>query len=129
MKKFLMFVFPVAALLLELLPRGVEMRFGNPDGAPWVYYYSYFSLLPVGYAKTAPFLTGVMTVVLIALLAVAMFRAPRGLRIALAAHSAATALMSALALIWNIVPIAVVICCILLAQAVLSWRYVRAGNW
>lgn len=69
-KKLRYLIFPAAALILELLPYGAVCNFANPEGEAWRSTYSYFDLLPFGYANFAPFLTAVTSCVLTVLLAV-----------------------------------------------------------
>ena len=66
-KRFLLLIFPVITLILELLPVSAVLRFANPEGEPWVRKYSYFDLTPFGYANFGPFITAVLTCVLIVL--------------------------------------------------------------
>ena len=69
MKKFWPLTFPVIALLLELLPNGVTMRFAAPPGEPpFLTHTSYFDLLPMGYANVTPMFTAVLTIVLLILM-------------------------------------------------------------
>lgn len=82
-KKILLSVFSLTTLILELLPNGVVLRFANPDGEPWVRTYSYFSLLPFGYANFGPLITAILTCVLLILVAIGWFKFSRGLNIAL----------------------------------------------
>ena len=70
-------VLPMAALLLELLPWGAVCCFANPDGAPWRKTFSYFCLVPFGYANVGPFLTAVLTVGVLVLLAVFLLTGKR----------------------------------------------------
>ena len=57
----------LAALLLELLPWGVQMRFMAPPGEePFFTQTSYFDLTPFGYGNFAPLLTALLTCVLAA---------------------------------------------------------------
>ncbi len=70
---------PVLALILELLPWGVVMRFANPDGDPWILKTSYFSLLPFGYANVGPLFTAVLTCGLLILLAFCLAKENRAL--------------------------------------------------
>ena len=74
---------PIAAFVLELFPNGVVLRFWNPEGEPWVRTYNYFSLLPFGYANFGPFLTAVLTCVLLALVVIHLFKPRKGLNIAI----------------------------------------------
>lgn len=56
-------VLMAVALVLEALPFGVAMVFAAGPTERIVETYSYFSLLPLGYANVAPMLTGIMTAV------------------------------------------------------------------
>lgn len=67
-KRLLLLIMPVVALVLELLPVSAVLRFANPEGEPWVSKFSYFDLTPFGYANFGPFITGILTCVLIVLL-------------------------------------------------------------
>ena len=123
-KRILRLLFPLTALALELLPKGAVLRFGNPDGAPWMGYYSYFSLIPFGYANFGPLLTAVLTVVLLAILAIAVFRPGRGLLLTAAILAVLGTLTSFLPLMFGIENYTAIGACIsaaLLAEAVLCW--------
>ena len=66
MKKRALFLIPaLAALILEILPYGAVCNFANIEGEPWRITFSYFSLTPYGYANFGPFLTAVLTCMLI----------------------------------------------------------------
>jgi len=67
MKKKMIFAFlsSLAALILEMTPWGAVLRFGQPDGDPIRKTYSYFSLVPYGYANFFPLLTAIVTVLLV----------------------------------------------------------------
>ena len=67
-KRFWLLLLPVVTLILEILPFGAVCNFANPNGAPYRYTYSYFSLTPFGYANSAPFLTALLTCVMLLLL-------------------------------------------------------------
>ena len=117
-KKILMLFLPIAALILELLPNGVVLRFGNPDGDPWVYTYNYFDLTPFGYANFGPFITAILTCVLIVLVIIGLFKYCRGLNIALmnvSGFATATAFLPLMFGVKYITPIGVVIGCVLAA--------------
>jgi len=68
MKKALTLLFPVAAFVLELLPIGVVLHFGQPDGESIPSYFSHFDLTPYGYANFGPFLTAILTCLLLAVI-------------------------------------------------------------
>ena len=64
-KKFIPLIFLVLVLILEILPYGAVCNFANPEGEPWRETYSYFNLLPFGYANFGPFITAVLTCVMV----------------------------------------------------------------
>ncbi len=66
-KKILLILFPLAALILALQPNGVVMFFGNPDGEPFRSTCSYFDPLAYGYANFGPLLTAILVCILLAL--------------------------------------------------------------
>jgi hypothetical protein len=69
-KRWLYLLFPMIALVLELLPYGAVCNFGNPEGEPWRVTYSYFSMIPFGYANFAPLVTALLTCAVLVLLLV-----------------------------------------------------------
>lgn len=72
--RFLLLVCPVTSLILELLPWGAVLNFGQPDGEPIRQTYSYFSLTPFGYANFGPLITAVLSCVLLVLSIAAVIR-------------------------------------------------------
>lgn len=62
------------ALVLEILPIGSVMVFAPSPDERVTRIYSYFSLLPVGYAMVTPMLTGILTIVIIVLGVIAVFK-------------------------------------------------------
>ena len=72
--RFLSLVCPVTSLILELLPWGAVLNFGQPDGEPIRQTYSYFSLTPFGYANFGPLITAVLSCVLLVLSITAAIR-------------------------------------------------------
>ena len=82
-KKFLLIMVPIAALILELLPNGVILRFANPEGEPWVKTYSHFNMTPFGYANFGPLIAAVLTCVLLLLAVIYFFKPRKGLNIAI----------------------------------------------
>ena len=82
-KKSLFVVLPLATLILELLPNGVVLNFANPEGEPWRRTYSYFSLTPFGYANFGPFITAILTCVLLVLVVIYLFKPRKELNTAI----------------------------------------------
>ncbi len=67
MKKKMIFAFlsSLVALALEITPWGAVLRFAQPEGDPVRKTYSYFSLVPYGYANFFPLLTAIVTTLLV----------------------------------------------------------------
>jgi len=69
MKKRFFYLLPaLVALILELLPYGAVCNFALDGGETVRKTFSYFDLVPFGYANFAPFLTALATLVIIGLL-------------------------------------------------------------
>ena len=62
-----------ATLIIEILPYGAVCNFANPDGGPWRQTFSYFSLVPFGYANFAPFIVALLTCALFCFLLIGIF--------------------------------------------------------
>ncbi|MBQ6292975.1 MAG: hypothetical protein IJK77_03760 [Lachnospiraceae bacterium] len=62
------------ALVLEILPIGAVMVFATSPTERTIEVLSYFSMLPVGYANVFPMITGVLTIVIILLGVIALFK-------------------------------------------------------
>ena len=65
MKKFSLLICPLVVLILELLPFGAVLNFANPEGESFRETFSYFSLTPFGYANFGPFITAILSCVLL----------------------------------------------------------------
>ena len=77
-KRLLYLILPIVTLILEILPYGAVCNFANPKGEPWRKTFSYFDLIPFGYANFAPFLTALATcAILIVLFAYLFIEKPR----------------------------------------------------
>ncbi len=66
-RKYICLIVIIAVVILELLPYGAVLNFGRPpeEGGVWRETFSYFSLTPFGYANFAPFITAVLSVVIL----------------------------------------------------------------
>ncbi len=73
-KNILLLVLPIIAVVLECLPYGAVLNFANPEGASFRQTYSYFSLTPFGYANFSPFITAVLTCVILILTVFFIFK-------------------------------------------------------
>ena len=72
-KKIIMLCIITATLIMEILPYGAVCNFANPDGGPWRQTFSYFSLVPFGYANFAPFIVALLTCALFCFLLIGIF--------------------------------------------------------
>jgi len=65
----------LAVIVLEILPFGAVLNFAAPPGSSMTtrYTYSYFDLLPFGYANFGPLLTAVLSVAILILTIVSLF--------------------------------------------------------
>ncbi len=72
-RRVLYILLPVLTLILELLPYGAVCNFAAGPGETIRRTYSYFDLVPFGYANFSPLLTAITTCVILALLAVYLF--------------------------------------------------------
>ena len=72
-KRLIHLIFPALTLILEILPYGAVCNFANPEGEPWRETFSYFSLVPFGYANFAPFLTAILTCIIFGVTALYCF--------------------------------------------------------
>ena len=95
-KKMITLALLLSALVLEILPYGAVCNFGNPEGEPWRVTYSYFSMMPFGYANLGPLITAILTCVLLFLVVIYLFKPRKGLNTAIlnvAGFATATSLL------------------------------------
>lgn len=88
------------ALILEILPIGAVMVFATSPTEHTIEICSYFSLLPVGYANITPMLTGILTVVIILLGVIVLFKFDKAPKFRKAAF-----ICSIVSLLFSIVPL------------------------
>ena len=72
-KRLLYLLFPAVALILEILPYGAVCNFAVSPEKVQRKTFSYFSLVPYGYANFTPFITALITCAVFALLLVYCF--------------------------------------------------------
>lgn len=95
--RVLFLILCLCSLVLEALPLGAVCRFATPDET-FVETFSYFSLVPYGYANFGPFITAVLTC-LLTVFAVILFKAA-GKKIL-----GATKILSAFSIITSFLPL------------------------
>lgn len=84
---------PLVTLVLEILPYGAVCNFAT-ETKQIRELYSYFDLTPYGYSNFAPFITALLTCIILALLAVWCFTGKRQLMTAAKALLAVGAVLS-----------------------------------
>lgn len=89
-----------AALVLEILPIGSVMVFAPSPDERVTRVYSYFSLLPVGYANVTPMLTGLLTIAIIVLGVIAVFSFDRSSKLRKVVF-----ICSAISFLFSIIPL------------------------
>ena len=76
-KRFSYLIAPAITLILELLPYGAVCNFAQPAADGTIGHtralYSYFNMLPFGYANFAPLMTAILSCVILLLLLVHCF--------------------------------------------------------
>ena len=71
--KFIVLCILLCTLVLEALPYGAVCNFWNPEESePFRSTYSYFSLIPYGYANFSPLITAILTCVLLLILLISI---------------------------------------------------------
>lgn len=69
-KRFWCLIFPIITLVLEILPYGAVCIFATSPTEKVKETFSYFDMIPFGYANFAPFITAMLTCVIFLLLIV-----------------------------------------------------------
>lgn len=82
-KKWVAILLPIIAIILELLPYGAVLNFAPGPGETLRKTYSYFSLMPFGYANFGPFMTALLTCIILLLAVILLFRDGKGIKKAL----------------------------------------------
>jgi len=73
-KRFMYLILPIITLILEILPYGAVLNFANPEGEPFRESFSYFSMIPFGYANFAPLITAILTCIIFMMLVLFCFK-------------------------------------------------------
>lgn len=74
MKNMKLILLPVVTLFLEMLPYGAVLIFASAPTDSVRKTFSYFSLIPFGYANFAPLLTAILTCVILVLAIISIKR-------------------------------------------------------
>ena len=76
-KRFLYLLLPIITLILEILPYGAVCVFASSPTDVVINTYSYFSMVPFGYANFSPLLTAFLTCTVLVLLTVYFIKGNR----------------------------------------------------
>lgn len=93
-RKIAMTILSVLTLILEILPYGAVCVFMDDGGIEIRRTFSYFSLVPYGYANFSPLITAVFSCVILVLCVILCFRKSQRLSKALATLSGLAAVIS-----------------------------------
>lgn len=93
-RKIVMTVLSVLTVILEILPYGAVCVFMDDGGIEIRRTYSYFSLIPYGYADFSPLITALLSCVILVLCIILCFRKSKKLNKALATLSGLAAVIS-----------------------------------
>lgn len=119
---------PLLTLILELLPWGVVMYFSNPIGDHYRKVFSYFSLVPFGYANVGPFFTALATCVLLVLLILYAIKGKRPVLLAALVVSCVAFLVSLTAMLYGVTVVGVLITATLVVSSVLLILNVKKSH-
>lgn len=78
-KRSLYLILPIITIILEILPYGAVCNFANPEGKPWRKTFSYFDIIPFGYANFAPLITALISCFVLVLFVVYCFTGKQSL--------------------------------------------------
>ena len=73
-EKVFLIILPIIAISLELLPSGTVLIFAPSATDRIIETFSYFSLVPFGYANFGPFITAIITCVVLLLAIVSLIK-------------------------------------------------------
>ncbi|MBO4983519.1 MAG: hypothetical protein J6D23_05625 [Clostridia bacterium] len=96
-KKIVSLSMLTVALILEIIPYGVRLKWADFYVERYTSH-SYFSLIPWGYGDIGPFLCGILTIALMAMLTIALFiKEKKG-------YSLAIVIINLIAVIMSLIP-------------------------
>ena len=73
-RNYTLLILPLLTLILQILPYGAVLDFANPEGGSIRKTYSYFSLVPFGYANFGPLITAALTSALMVMTVILVFK-------------------------------------------------------
>ena len=121
--RFLPLICPVVALIAEISPHGAVLNFWNPEGEPFRQTFSYFDLTPFGYANFAPFITAIITCVILIMTVIFAVKPKKTAAKRIAVLSLITSAISLMPLVYGtsfFSPVGVVISAALIINAAIN---------
>ena len=102
-RKYICLIIITAVVILELLPYGAVLNFARPpeEGGAFRETFSYFSLTPFGYANFAPFVTAVLSVMILLHIVVALIGKTKNLWKGIRLESAITSIISFMPILYG----------------------------
>ena len=100
-KKLIMLCTTLIALVLEILPYGAVCNFALDEGKSLRQTFSYFDLIPFGYANFAPFIVALLTCALMIMIVVSLVK-KKSLRTQILAVSAIATVLSLAPLLYGV---------------------------
>ncbi len=123
-KKLVLILLLLIAVVLEALPNGTVMYFGNPEGDPFKSTCSYFDPIHWGYADFAPNLVAVLTCALLVLAILYLFVEKARLHSAILTLALFTFLLSLVPFFFSSTHISTAVSLLLAAVIVLNIRII-----
>lgn len=133
-RSIILVLLPLITVVLEFLPYGVGLNFVVQEANEFItieHLYSYFDFLPVGYANVGPFLAAILTVVLLILSVIFIFKGSAKLLKTIVVIASIAFLCSLMPMIFgisNFTALGAVITLLLLAEMLLACSYVRTSR-
>ncbi|MBQ8518803.1 MAG: hypothetical protein IJ455_04240 [Agathobacter sp.] len=131
-KRLLYLILPIIALILEILPYGAVLIFARPSEDGSIGYfretYSYFDLLPFGYANFGPFITAILTCIVLFLLVIYCLIGKRQLITVTKNIVCIATLSSCLPILMGVKFLSLVGILISLSLAIETWFLIKCGN-
>lgn len=101
-KRILLLILPIVTLILQIIPYGAVCIFEADGGKRILQTFSYFDLIPFGYANFGPIITAILTCILLVLSFVYTLKRSKGLNTAIIAVSGVATATSLMPLLYGI---------------------------
>lgn len=122
-KRIVLSMLPIMAIACETLPYGAILRFASDAECIDIETFSYFDPVPFGFGNFGPLLTAILTVIILILTAINLFKTNKVIENVITVISILAVITSLMPLMFGFVYLSLVgaiISIILIAEAVLS---------